>query len=53
MSESVGESTSETKVVAESSWMVPGTSSTGLMRHLMSAGMNLEGGEGGEGGQRL
>lgn len=37
----VGESTSETKVVAARSWMVVGTSSTGLMRDEMRAGMNF------------
>lgn len=37
----VGESTSETKVVAARSWMVVGTSSTGLMREEINAGMNF------------
>lgn len=37
----VGESTSETNVVAARSWMVIGTSSTGLIREEMRAGMNF------------
>lgn len=34
----VGESTSETKVVAARSWMVLGTSCSGSMRHLTVKG---------------
>ena len=41
MSARVGESTSETKVVAARSWIVVGTSSIGLMSDEMSAGMNF------------
>ena len=37
----VGESTSETKVVAARSWIVVGTSSIGLMRDEIKAGMNF------------
>lgn len=39
MRERVGESTSETNVVAERRAMVPGTSSTGLIRALIRAGI--------------